>query len=145
MIPADAMTQLNSDLADELWLEALADQVEAGGHSELEGTDCARALDAFLGRAESDELVESSLNALHSLLNTLTSPLRLPGVEAQLGSLTPDILEQAVNCLGSSGHDAYVTQLRTLARHADRGVASAARIGLVELGVEPDGLGPRHR
>jgi hypothetical protein len=136
MIPGDATAQLDSDLADELWLEALADQVEAGGHSEAEGAACARALDAYLGRTQGDEVLEASLNALHSLLNTLTSPLRLPGVEAHLNALSPDILEQAVNCLGSSGYVAYATALRTLQTHRDRGVASAARIGLCELGVE---------
>lgn len=134
MIPDDAADRLDRDAVDYAWLEALTDLVEAGAHAEAEGAACARALDGFVGRTDDDELIEAGLNCLHSVLNTLSGPVELPGVLARLDALAPDALEQAVNCLGSSGQTAYRAQLSALLDHRDRGVASAARIGLTELG-----------
>lgn len=135
MIPDDATDRLNRDAVDSEWLEALADLMEAGGHTEAAGRQCALALDSFIGRCDDDELIEASLNGLHSLLNTLVEAVELPGVVSQLDALAADALEHAVNCLGSSGYRPYAPLLQALTDHRDRGVASAARIGLSELGA----------
>lgn len=132
MIPTGALTRLQSGDVDYDWLEALTDWVEAAGHDEQSGRACASALDGFIARTQDDELIESGLNCMHSLLNTLSEPFEIPGVVSRLGG--PEA-EQAVNCLGSSGVTGYVSLLRPLTNHSNRGVASAARIALGELGA----------